>query len=331
MSLRFAVSLRAAAPLVAGLLAAALPAGCASPRETRLRPDPPAVSYAPLQHPLRGQRLYVDTASAAHRWQAAHGADWLDPITATPQARWLNGPEDLASVPTLVRHAERQGAMLVFVAYYVPNRGCAGYREGAPTSQTYERWIEKLIARLGGARAVIVMEPDAIPADCFDAIRAATLKSAVGKLVAAGQYVYIDAGHSQWRSTGETAERLLASGINRAEGFSVNVSNRQTTKDSHRWGRELADLLGNREFLIDTSRNGLGPPPDDPARDDEWCNPAQQALGQQPTTNPDLPGVAALLWIKRPGESDGECGGETTYLFAPRQARNLIVNRNRAS
>jgi endoglucanase len=32
------------------------------------------------------------------------------------------------------------------------------------------------------------------------------------------------------------------------------------------------------------------------------------------------------LWIKRPGESDGECGGETTYLFTPRQARNLIVN-----
>ena len=36
------------------------------------------------------------------------------------------------------------------------------------------------------------------------------------------------------------------------------------------------------------------------------------------------PHLAALLWIKAPGESDGECGGEQTYLFSPTQARNLI-------
>ena len=95
---------------------------------------------------------------------------------------------------------------------------------------------------------------------------------------------------------------------------------------AQRWGLELSDLVGRREFVIDTSRNGLGPPPDDPARDDEWCNPGRQALGQQPDAAPRLPGVAALLWIKRPGESDGICGGETTYLFAPRQARILIAN-----
>ena len=39
-----------------------------------------------------------------------------------------------------------------------------------------------------------------------------------------------------------------------------------------------------------------------------------------------MPGLAALLWIKRPGESDGICGGETTYLFSPAQARRLTVN-----
>ena len=39
-----------------------------------------------------------------------------------------------------------------------------------------------------------------------------------------------------------------------------------------------------------------------------------------------MPGLAALLWIKLPGESDGICGGETTYLFSPIQARRLIVN-----
>ena len=39
-----------------------------------------------------------------------------------------------------------------------------------------------------------------------------------------------------------------------------------------------------------------------------------------------MPGLAALLWIKLPGESDGICGGETTYLFSPVQAQRLTVN-----
>jgi endoglucanase len=253
-------------------------------------------------------------------------AQWLNPITTTPQAHWLTSPEALDELPTLVRAARPQRAVLVLVAYYIPDRDCTHHSDGAPSPQAYAQWIDTLIARLGTARAVIIVEPDAIPADCFDAARATTLANAVGRLVDAGQYVYLDAGHSRWRSTGETAERLLSAGINHAEGFSVNVANRQTTQDAHRWGQKLADLVGNREFVIDTSRNGLGPPPDDPARDDEWCNPDRQALGERPTTTPNLPGVAALLWIKRPGESDGQCGGETTDLFSPRQARNLIVN-----
>ena len=29
-----------------------------------------------------------------------------------------------------------------------------------------------------------------------------------------------------------------------------------------------------------------------------------------------MPGLAALLWSKLPGESDGICGGETTYLLS---------------
>jgi Glycosyl hydrolases family 6/Glycosyltransferase like family 2 len=83
--------------------------------------------------------------------------------------------------------------------------------------------------------------------------------------------------------------------------------------------RDFLEAVRDREFVIDTSRNGAGPPPDDPQREDEWCNPAQQARGTPPTTAIDRPGLAALLWIKAPGKSDGKCGGETTYLFSPGQ------------
>jgi endoglucanase len=314
------------APVTALALVALLAGACTHAPDTSLHPQPPAVRYAPLQHPFRGATLLLDPGTAAARWQRGHQARWLDPITTRPQAHWLTSAQDLAEVPALARRARSRHALLVLVAYHVPNRGCTHFRQGAPSGADYARWTDQLVGGLGPTRAVVVLEPDAVPADCFDAARAAALRRAVQRLAGAGQYVYLDAGHPRWRSTGETAQRLLQAGIQYAQGFSVNVSNRQTTGDSYRWGRELSDLVGNREFVIDTSRNGTGPPPDEPGRDDEWCNPERQALGQPPTTATTAPGLGALLWIKPPGESDGLCRGEHTYFFSPAQARRLIAN-----
>jgi endoglucanase len=83
-------------------------------------------------------------------------------------------------------------------------------------------------------------------------------------------------------------------------------------------------------FVIDTSRNGEGPNPmtggpdadmadyaaapyDQPASDiaalqsGNWCNPPGSGLGLAPTANTGVPLVDAYLWVKIPGESDGEC------------------------
>lgn len=294
--------------------------GCRGGPDTGLRPDPEP-TFVPLAHPFKGAALFHDPDSEAARWQEDNGnPDWLDPITETPQAIWLNGPPDLDRLPDLAASAAADKQLLVLVAYYIPDRGCTGHRDGAPNAEAYLAWIDQMIARLAGTKAVIIMEPDAIPADCFNDERARTLREAVHRLAVAGQHVYLDAGHPKWKLPGEAAERLMASGIQAAQGFSINVSNRQTTGDSDRWGLELSDLVGNREFVIDTSRNGLGPPPDN-----QWCNPPHQALGAKPTTETGMH-AAALLWIKRPGESDGLCGGENTYEFAPRQAALLVAN-----
>jgi len=317
-----------ASRVVTGVLVAALVAGtsaCGGGPDRSLDPGPPRVTYAPLKHPFRDARLSVDPDSEAARWQRRTGAAWLDPITDAPQARWINSPQDVAALPELLAAARRQAAVPVLVAYWIPNRGCSRNREGAPTAADYDRWIGRLVHVLGDTRAVVVLEPDAIPADCFDAARAALMARTVRRLSAAGHAVYVDAGHARWKPTGETADRLIAAGVADAEGFAVNVANRQSTKDSAGWGRELSDLIGNRPFVLDVSRNGIGPPPDDPHRDDEWCNPDHQALGPRPTTRTGLPGVDALLWIKRPGESDGQCGGERSYFFSPRQAAALIA------
>jgi endoglucanase len=129
------------------------------------------------------------------------------------------GPQDPVGLPALAARARRQRALLVLVAYYLPDRDCSLSGQGAPSPEAYRRWIDQLVGHLGSTRAVIVVEPDAVAADCFDTRRAILLRHSVQRLANAGQYVYLDAGHARWRSTGEMAQRLLGAGIQYAQGL----------------------------------------------------------------------------------------------------------------
>ncbi len=66
-------------------------------------------------------------------------------------------------------------------------------------------------------------------------------------------------------------------------------------------------------FVVDTSRNGLGPWDwaaagySDSGSAQDWCNPPDRGLGIKPTTHTGSDLVDAYLWIKIPGESDGQC------------------------
>lgn len=63
--------------------------------------------------------------------------------------------------------------------------------------------------------------------------------------------------------------------------------------------------------VLDTSRNGQGPW--SPAASaggldpQTWCNPPGRGLGLRPTANTGQPLIDAYLWIKTPGQSDGQC------------------------
>lgn len=69
------------------------------------------------------------------------------------------------------------------------------------------------------------------------------------------------------------------------------------------------DPSRQKHAVIDTSRNGRGSwKPPGKYRDPEvWCNPPGRGLGRRPSLESGNPYVDAFLWIKVPGESDGEC------------------------
>lgn len=291
------------------------------------KPQRPSVSFRPLGNPWQGVELFRPETQAMD-WQASHRAKWLSPITDEPQAVWLIDPQDLTQkLPELARQAARSRRRLVLVAYYIPDLNCGGASSGAPTAANYRAYITQMIAQLRHAhdRAVIVLEPDSIAAACFDAARAALLKWAVIRLENAGQYVYLDGGHPGWRSVSVMVTRLLESGVNEAQGFVPNVSNYDSLAANRLYGSQVASLIGgNRQFIIDTSRDGLGAPPGN-----AWCNPARAGLGNPPTTTPDGP-EAADLWIKGPGESDGLCGiyHVRAGFFSPAIALQLLRGAN---
>ena len=89
-----------------------------------------------------------------------------------------------------------------------------------------------------------------------------------------------------------------------------------------RYAGQLGDVQPTEHFVIDTSRNGQGPwaPAADSTYPDPqtWCNPPGRGLGATPQAQPDedFPLLDAYLWVKTPGQSDGECNrgvaGSTT-------------------
>lgn len=280
---------------------------------------PSAVVNNASHNPFSGMTLYndADTNSAVKQvqdWQNSRPADasLLQKIADQPKAIWLgNWNANVQSdVQKIMAKATATNSMPVFIAYNIPGRDCGNYSAGgAGNDQAYRDWIDGITTGIGSGHAAVILEPDALAQDCLQGTakqqRYDLLKYAVQKLKALGNTaVYLDAGHAGWINENEMAQRLTAADIQDADGFALNISNFDTTSASITYGEQIAKQINNKHFVIDTSRNGKGP-----TADNQWCNPSGRALGEKPTavTNNSL--VDAFLWLKYPGESDGNCNG----------------------
>ncbi|HYW06949.1 MAG TPA: glycoside hydrolase family 6 protein [Longimicrobium sp.] len=276
------------------------------------------LSYGQIRGILRGQRLYVDPTSLARRqadaWRRTRPADarLMQRIADQPQAIWLGDwiPDIRRETDRLVTQIAATGAVPVFVAYNIPNRDCGLHSAGgARGGDSYRRWIQGMAVGLRRRPAVVILEPDGLAASgCLPLRlkdeRMVLLREAVQVLDAAGAAVYIDAGNANWQQVSVMAGMLRGVGIDRAEGFALNVSNFHSVQVNLSYGERLSALVGGKHFVIDTSRNGRGA-----AVEREWCNARNQALGRAPTTQTGHPLADAFLWVKTPGQSDGTCNG----------------------
>jgi endoglucanase len=283
--------------------------------------DPPPPPKA-TGNPLVGIKLWVDPNSNAMlrantiRSKEPDKAALLDKIGKQPQAFWLGdwNSNVFRTVQSTVEHAKEDGAVAQFVAYNLPHRDCGQESAGGlKTGDAYKHWIRRIAAGIGDEPAIVILEPDAIglltKENCMtkeqQTERLALIKDAVRVLRQNSKaVVYIDSGHAHWDPAPVFAERLKQAGIEDANGFALNTSNYVTTEENIVFGKKLSALTGHPHFVIDTSRNGVGATPDN-----QWCNPPGRKIGKPPTTTTNEPLIDGFLWLKRPGESDGECNG----------------------
>ncbi len=204
-------------------------------------------------------------------------ANLIKTMIQTPQAVWFNGGTPkavLQGVRNTVLRAADKGTVPVLVAYNIPFRDCAQYSAGGATSVAeYEAWIDAFAAGIGSQKAVVILEPDGLgiipwynpfgdrdnwvtnpnyewcqPAEADPATAAADrftmLNYAVDVLKARPQVsVYLDGTHSGWLGAGDAADRLIQAGVNKADGFYLNVSNYELENHLEKYGTWIAKCI----------------------------------------------------------------------------------------
>ncbi|MFE9413351.1 glycoside hydrolase family 6 protein [Streptomyces sp. NPDC006704] len=328
--------LKTVAPLAAVLLTALT--GCSSGAAPGEAPSARVRSHA-APAPAPGSPFWVDPESDAARqiklWQGqgrTADAQALRRIAERPVATWPAGDDPVPRIRKAVAGAAKEKRTALFVAYDIPHRDCGKYSAGgAEGAEGYRAWTERFAEAVGDAPAVIVLEPDAI-AHMVDgcttpdhhAERYQLLDEAIETFKKLPRTkVYLDAGNPSWiPDPTSLVEPLRRAGVDKADGFALNVSNFQTDAAVRAYGAKVSQELGGKHFVMDTSRNGEGPLSD--GRDQAWCNPPGRSLGAPPTLSTGDPLVDAYLWIKRPGDSDGPCrGGPSAGTWWPEYALGL--------
>ncbi|MBX4191955.1 glycoside hydrolase family 6 protein [Candidatus Parcubacteria bacterium] len=295
------------------------------------------VAVAPAKVTLQksdiSSSLYVSANSPAAKqaaeWRASRPNDAasMDVLAQTPSAQWLGSwSGDVEQTVAKVMN-DAQGKTPVFIAYNIPGRDCGGYSAGGVASRdAYLQWIVSLTKGIGSNNAIVVLEPDALAGiTCLDAQgqadRMLMLNTAMKTLKSnPGTKVYLDAGHAGWIDATTMATRLTQAGIAAADGFALNVSNFDSIDVENAFGGDLSNKLGGAHYIVDTSRNGNG-------SSGEWCNPSGRAIGKSPTFSTGNASIDAYLWLKTPGESDGNCnGGPNAGTWWPDYALSLVNN-----
>ena len=300
----------------------------------------PAAAHASVDPYTMTNGFYVNPQNSAAVWSAANPSDGREPsiesaIATKPSALWFagSGSEPIGEATgAYVGAAAYWDQLPVLVAYNITDRDiCAGQSSGGAASDAaYDTWIGGFAGGIADRPAVVILEPDALADEsCMTSAeisdRDGLLNNAITQFTnqAPETWVYLDAGNPGWLSAATMASYLNSAGLAHAHGFSLNVSSFYTDRPE-RHLRQRHQRGPEAPTTATPSRSSSTPAATATAPTDNWCNPSGMKLG---VTDQVGGGAEALLWIKQPGESDGNCGtgdGTVAGQFVPQIAYDLV-------
>ncbi|TMW55468.1 hypothetical protein Poli38472_010350 [Pythium oligandrum] len=210
---------------------------------------------------------------------------------------------------------------LTAVIYGLPNKDCeAGYSSGGnnTNSTQYEAFVSALAEVVGDRKALYILEPDAVgllgsgPDSCAEKFGYRdNLKRAIRILAKnPNADIYLDVGF--WRLADPVKADAIAkivrniTSAGRVKGITLNTSNYQGTNAMVQMCNNFQTAYGSKDLgcIIDTSRNYNA------YNGSEWCNVRSGGIGHPPTSKTGIDNIDYFVWVKPPGESDGECDGD---------------------
>ena len=224
-----------------------------------------------------GTRFFVPgfEPAALRQWVQliSHGArrdaELIRELESVSHGVWVTGGSTSATrlkvqLTTVLATAKRE--VPVLVAYNIPGRDCGGFSAGgAQTTAEYQAWVDAFAAGIGDRKAVVIVEPDGLgllPSNCggpsstypfTDEERFAELNYAVDRLEQQPQaIVYLDGTHSAWLNVHDVSTRLVQAGVQRAQGFFLNVSNYQHSPNLAAYGTWISKCIAR---ITATPRN----------------------------------------------------------------------------
>ncbi|EQC32230.1 hypothetical protein SDRG_09980 [Saprolegnia diclina VS20] len=263
--------------------------------------------------------------------QFPHLKNAIEVVETQPIATWYTDrdPDSKHQAALAVGNCPK-GSRPTIVVYGLPNKDCQDHQstDGAnKTPEQYAQFLTDLTTTVGDNNVVYILEPDAVGLLVGGSACATTFEyernlinavSLLGRNPRADIYVDIGFWVLGKANDGKIARVLstLDPTGTRLKGISINTSNFRTTA-------ELVNMCGNFSAtamatanrtvtcVLDVSRNFAGPDPMS-----QWCNPKGRGIGRPPTITSGERLVDYMLWIKPPGESDGNCnGGPTAGAF----------------